>query len=211
MPWSAADKPKWIMCRWIDVQLVVPETLQGSWHVTMHLAWLARTKGILLELQHKRQAEKLNKLLAFIESRARNCIVTNRILCVQRVAMVLTNITHFFLVCVVPYDLPAVLLKVILLSQRHDFKMFSYLACNTPCFSFFRICSTCWVSHICSSSLITCFKSHLSLQMNVWNPTTQITELPVQCIQELIYSKVMLSKQRNWNMQCCPPPDVGLV
>lgn len=163
---SAADKPEWVMCRWIDVQLVVPKMLQGSWHVTTHPAWLARTKGILLEIQHKRQAEKLNKLFMFIANRARNWIVTNRF-CVQRVAMVLTNITHFFLVCVVPCDLPAVLLKAILLSQRHDFKKFSYLACNTPCFSFFRICSTCWVSHTCSSSLITCSKSHLSLQMNV--------------------------------------------
>lgn len=69
--------------------------------------------------------------------RARNCIVTNRILCVQRVAMVLTNITHFFHICVVPCDLPAVFLKAILLPHRHDFKKFSYLACNTPCFSSF--------------------------------------------------------------------------
>lgn len=167
MSWSAADKPKWIMCRWIDVQLVVPKTLQGSWHVTLHLAWLARTKGILLEIQHKRQAEKLNKLFAFIQNRATNCIVTNRILCVQRIAMIITNIARFFLVCVAPCDLSAVLLKAILLSQRHDFKKFSYLACNTPCISLIRICSRGWVSHTCSSTHITCFKSHLSLQMNV--------------------------------------------
>lgn len=96
MPWSAAITPKWIMCRWIDVQFVVPKMLQGSWHVTLHLAWLARTEGILLEIQHKRRAEKLNKLFAFIENRARNCVVTNKILCVQRIAMVLTNISHFF-------------------------------------------------------------------------------------------------------------------